>query len=88
MNFKELESNELNGGVQYIFKSDSNDYGASIVQHNFSYGGDNGLWELAVIKYVDGDQWRICYETDITNDVLGHLSEEEVNQTIEKINEL
>ncbi len=83
MNFKELESNPLNGGIQYHFKAD-NGYGASIVQHDFSYGGGAGLWELAVI----GKDGSIDYTTPITEDVLGHLTEEEVNSTLEKIAKL
>lgn len=35
-----------------------NGYGVSVVQHSGSYGGDEGLWELAVIgpdgKLTDG----------------------------------
>lgn len=28
-------------------------YGASVVRHSFSYGHEQGLWELAVIKWND-----------------------------------
>ena len=80
MNFKNLKSNPLNGGIQYHFKAD-NGYGASIIQHDFSYGGNNGLWELAVV----GKDGNLCYDTPITNDVLGYLTEEEVNSTLKKI---
>jgi hypothetical protein len=80
MDFKTLKSNSLNGGIQYHFKAD-NGYGASIVQHPFSYGSNLGLWELAVI----GKDGRICYDTPITSDVLGHLTEEDVNSTLEQI---
>lgn len=79
INFKELPSNECNGGIQYIFTA-PNGYGASIVKHSFSYGGKSGLWELAVLL---GD--AICYDTPITDDVLGYLSEEDVNETLIKI---
>jgi hypothetical protein len=79
-NFKTLPSNPLNGGVQFHFKAD-NGYGASIVQHEFSYGYNQGLWELAVI----GKEGQIDYTTPITDDVLGYLSEEEVNATLDKI---
>jgi hypothetical protein len=80
MNFKNFKSNPLNGGIQYHFNAD-NGYGASIVRHNFSCGGEDGLWEIAVI----GKEGRLCYDTPITNDVLGYLTEEEVNSTLEKI---
>jgi len=87
MNFKQLPSKPLHGtGIQYIAKFDNN-YGASIVKHDFSYGGSDGLWELAVIKYT-GDDWSLVYDTHITNDVLGYLSEEEVNETLDKIKAL
>jgi hypothetical protein len=79
-NFKTLPSNPLNGGVQFHFKAD-NGYGASIVQHSFSYGHKQGLWELAVI----GKEGQLDYTTPITDDVLGYLSEEEVNETLDKI---
>lgn len=83
MDFKTLKSNPLNGGIQYHFKAD-NGYGASIVKHEFSYGNSQGLWELAVI----GKNGNLCYDTPITNDVLGYLTEEEVNSTLVKIAEL
>jgi len=79
MNFETLPSNPIHGGVQYLFKAD-NGYGASIVRHSFSYGGPQGLWELAVLK---GE--HLCYDTDITDDVLGYLTEEEVNNLLVRI---
>lgn len=83
MEFKELPSRSINGGIGYTFKA-ANGYGASIVKHSFSYGGSIGLWELAVLD-SDGS---ICYDTAITNDVLGYLTDEEVNETLLKIAEL
>jgi len=55
------------------FKAD-NGYGASIVQHSFSYGHEEGLWELAVLD-KDG---KLDYTTPITADVLGYLTEEKL----------
>lgn len=80
-------------GVQIIvvFK---NGYGASIVRHGFSYGHEEGLWELAVIKhdYYGSDHemkhWHLCYDTPITDDVLGWLSDDGVVNTCEKISKL
>jgi hypothetical protein len=86
-NFKELPSNSINNGIQYIFKAD-NGYGASIVQHDFSYGGKAGLWEIAVTKYDEDGEWDICYDTPITNDVLGHLRESEVMDYLTQIEQL
>lgn len=84
IDFKTLERKDTYmGGVQYIYKAD-NGYGASIVQGPYTYGGNQGLWELAVL----GPDGGICYDTHITDDVLGHLSEQEVNETLEEIAKL
>jgi hypothetical protein len=87
MSFKDLPSKRIHGsGTQYLVFY-PNGYGASIVNHRFSYGGDDGLWELAVTKGTKED-WEICYDTPITSDVLGFLSDEEVDETLFKIKEL
>jgi hypothetical protein len=82
-NFKQLPSNPCNDGIQYIYKAE-NGYGASIVRHQWSYGGKQGLWEVAVLG-PDGD---ICYSTPITSDVVGHLTDKEVNKLLEQIDAL
>ncbi len=82
-NFKELPSNPIHDGIQYIYKAE-NGYGASIVQHQFSYGGEKGLWELAVLD-PNGD---ICYSTPITSDVVGNLTDQKVNELLEQIDNL
>lgn len=88
IDFKTLHNRPINGGVQYLFKA-NNGYGASIVQHSFSYGRENGTWELAVITYKKPDEdiynFNLCYSTDITDDVLGDLSDDEVNEVLERI---
>jgi hypothetical protein len=64
------------GGQQKIYRFD-NGYGASVVKHFYSYGGSQGLWELAVIAF-DGEgayDWSVSYSTGITEDVIGHLSD-------------
>ena len=91
MQFQDFPNRPLNGGIQYVAKF-QNGYGASIVQHDFSYGGRNGEWELAVIKHNDlVSPFKfddLCYDTPITSDVLGYLSEEEVNENLLKIQAL
>ena len=61
-----------------------NGYGASIIRNNMSYGGFDGLFELAVVG-KDGD---LCYDTPITSDVVGHLSGKEVGETLDSIKAL
>jgi hypothetical protein len=60
-----------------------NGYDASVVQSPYSYGGDKGLYELAIFK---DDQ--ICYDTPITDDVIGYLREQDVTEVMEKIQQL
>jgi hypothetical protein len=64
-----------------------NGRGASVVRHNHSYGGEFGLWELAVLK-GSTETWDIDYTTEITSDVLGHLSDEGVSHVLSLIEAL
>ena len=75
-----VETNDVYGGTQRIYKF-PNGYGSSVVRHKGSYGYSKGLWELAVLDEFG----ELDYTTPITNDVLGHLSEEEI---ILKLNEI
>lgn len=84
--FKDLEFNthpNHMGGVQAIAEFD-NGFGASIVQTPYTYGGKDGLYELAVLN-TDG---HLTYDTPITNDVLGYLTEQDVTEVLIKIQQL
>lgn len=59
-----------------------NGYGASVVCHGCSYGGDQGLFELAVVRFVGENRWEITYDTPITDDVIGWLEEYEVDDLL------
>lgn len=78
---------EANGGVQKIYKFD-NGYGASVIRGDYSYGGSSGLWELAVLKFDDDGDWSLNYSTDITDDVLGYLEWDKVEETLKEIEKL
>ena len=71
------------GGVQALITFD-NGYGASVVRSQYTYGGDKGLYELAVF----GKDGHITYDTPITNDVIGYLRPEDVTDVMEKIQQL
>lgn len=88
VNYK-VKERETNGGIQKLYRFE-NDFGASVVRHDFSYGNSEGLWELAVIEFVgDGDNdFEISYSTHITDDVLGYLSDEDVMRTLGEIKSL
>jgi hypothetical protein len=79
----DFERNEDLDGVVGRIMFD-NGYGASVVRHIMSYGGKLGLFELAVL---DKDE-ELTYDTPITNDVVGHLTPEEVTNYLIKIQEL
>lgn len=70
-------------GIQARITFD-NGYGASVVKTPYSYGGSEGLYELAVF----GKDGHITYDTEITSDVLGYLSKEEVSKIMELIQTL
>lgn len=65
----------------YMF---DNGYGASVVSSNMSYGGNQGLFEVAVLD-KDGN---ICYDTSVTNDVVGFLDFADVADVLNKIRNL
>ncbi len=60
-----------------------NGYEVSVVKSPYTYGGDKGLYELAVFK--DGE---ITYATPITDDVIGYLRPEDVTDVMTKIQQL
>jgi hypothetical protein len=90
MTFEDLEFREslvFNTGIQSIVRF-KNNYGASVIKHEYSYGGKLGLYELAVIKYDENGDWDLCYDTSITDDVLGYLNEVEVTTYLMQIEQL
>lgn len=70
------------GNERYIFQF-ANGYGASVIRSRQSYGGPEGFYELAVLK-----GGKINYKTPITNDVIGWLDADEVEELLDKIKAL
>jgi hypothetical protein len=70
-----------------------NGYGVSVVRFNSpsgfggSYGVEEGLYEVAIIKGLEED-WEICYDTSITSDVLGHQSPEDIDNLLSQVESL
>ena len=73
---------EIGIGVKARIDFD-NGYGVSVIRSPYSYGGNQGLYELAVIK-----DNNLCYDTPITDDVLGYLTEDQVSDYLRQIQEL
>ena len=83
LQFKEHPRGAVYGGIisRIIF---DNGYGATVVQGPHSYGGADGLYELAVVGKND----EISYDTPVTGDVEGYLSEAQVTDLLIKIQQL
>lgn len=82
-----VQKNDFDDGVQYVFKFENN-YGASVVKRQGSYGFNKDLWELAVIYWYDDEEWHITYNTCITSDVIGDLTNAEVDELLVRISKL
>lgn len=63
-----------------------NGYGVSVVQFDGSYGWPD-LYEMAVLK-GNTEDWGICYDTHITNDVLGYLTPRAVTKHMRQVQAL
>ena len=85
--FNDLPFETIDNGILWCKKARmdfDNNYGVSVVRHNMSYGGRDGLYEMAVL--YDNE---IHYENPVADgDVIGHLTEEEVTDLMKKVQEL
>ena len=54
-----IHTNKSNiGNRQAVFKF-PNGYGASLIQGPSSYGGEDGLFEIAVLEFNTGNGWEL-----------------------------
>lgn len=83
LEFKGVSYDLSGGGVRACMQFD-NGYHISVVKNTFSYGGREGLYEAAVLDR-DGS---LAYNTPVTDDVIGHLTPEEVTDVMRQIQEL
>ena len=73
---------------QWIFMF-TNDYGVSVICHKIngqiiSYGNTSNPYELAVLD----NEYEPCYDTPITDDVIGYLTEEDIEKYLDEIMKL
>lgn len=71
---------------QLLFRFE-NGYGASVIHFNdrwveYYYG-----WEMAVVKW-EGDKYHLCYDTPITDDVIGDLTIDKIVPILNDIKNL
>ena len=74
----------LNGLQAILFFP--NGYGISVVRNVLSRTTVD-TWEIAILKGTESD-YDLCYDTPITNDVIGYCSEEEVSNIMKQIQDL
>jgi len=60
-----------------------NGYGASVVKGYGTYGAEGGMYELAVTH-----NGELCYDSGLTDDVVGWLTPDEVTEWLGKIEKL
>ena len=92
--FKDLkfESHPVGEGLsaKLFFK---NGYGVSVIRFSMSIGrygsytSNESEWELAVLLGNE-DAWSLTYDTEITDDVMGHLSNMEVTDIMKRIQQI
>ena len=61
-----------------------NGYAASVIRGPYTYGNEEGLWEMAVLD----EKGDLTYDTPITDDVIGHLTDREAYEILLKIKAL
>lgn len=66
--------------AEYYFP---NGYGASVITGGNAYHSDEEPYEIAVML-----AGNVCYDTPITDDVLGYLTEEAANEVLAQIEAL
>jgi len=64
-----------------------NGYGVSVLLGEDFYSNGINTYEVAVIK-GNADEWYLCYDTPITDDVLGYQTKEQVTEIVRKVQEL
>ena len=81
--FDDISFKPFQGGVVGSIMFD-NGYGISVVSHKYSYGGEKGLYEIAVLD-SDGS---LTYDTNITSDVIGYLKPKSVTEYMIMVQDL
>jgi hypothetical protein len=83
--FKDLEfKQDIQRGLNAARIMFDNGYGASVIIGPHTYGGEDGLYELGVL----GKDKKLTYDTPVTDDVEGYLSEDDVTKLLEQIQKL
>ena len=60
-----------------------NGYGVSVICGFGAYSNNDTPYELAILKHGS-----LCYDTEITNDVIGYLTPDDVTNYMKQVQEL
>ena len=75
--FKILEHKIFNG-IQKIYRF-PNEYGASVIKHDYSYGNRLGLWETGLLRFNDEGAYQLTtLEPYFEDGLIGYLDDAEV----------
>jgi len=88
MTFADLkfETDEMTEHTHHFF---DNHYGVSVIRGPYTYGGKNGLYELAVLYMAPEDEYlKLVYDTPVTSDVEGYLTPDDVTRLMEQVSQL
>ena len=82
--FKDLEFTDKDhiDGQRAVLEFD-NGYGVSVITGYGAYGNAESPYEIAILK-----EGSLCYDTPITNNVIGYNTAEEVTEYMKKIQKL
>ena len=75
------------GYASYLFVFE-NGYGACVTKRSGGIGYDLDLWEVAIVNVIRtciGVTYRLCYDTPITNNVVGSLTDAGVVKVLGQI---
>lgn len=82
------QSHPILGGIRHVFEF-GNGYGASVVQHDYSYGRELGLWQFGVVADLTMENGILCgdllYDTPITENPVGNLTAAGVQSLLDQV---
>ena len=81
--FKDLKWQDHPDGGKMAIINFSNDFGASIISGENFYSSEEFPFEIAVLKFGN-----ICFNSGITEDVIGYCNEETVTNILKDIQDL
>jgi hypothetical protein len=73
-NVDHYELNPHPAGGSHLSVFFHNGYGCSVIRHQYSYGGREGLFEIGVLN----SEGHLVYDSPVTNDVIGWLTAQDV----------